>query len=80
MSSLKCPHCGADVPMSEAWARAAVSALMQAPAVPAIANQARCMACHQAFTEPAGSQRIGWRALWPAAALVFLLLAVAILG
>lgn len=79
MATLKCPNCGAAVATSDGWARAAMSTLAQSPAVPGMANQVRCTGCQQVFAEPAGSGGFGWGALWPAAALLVVLLAVAAL-
>jgi predicted RNA-binding Zn-ribbon protein involved in translation (DUF1610 family) len=45
MASLVCPHCGAAIPTKRSWAEAAVSTLVQAPAVPDMATQVRCTSC-----------------------------------
>lgn len=45
MASLHCPHCGASMPKQRSWAEAAVSTLIDAPAVPDMATQVRCAAC-----------------------------------
>ena len=77
MAKLQCPNCGTSVPSPESWAKAALSTLMLSPAVPHMATQVRCQECQHLFTQFDGSQRAGWRALWPAALLIAVLLAAA---
>lgn len=45
MATLRCPHCDNPIPSERTWAQAAVSSLMQAPAVPDMATQVRCAKC-----------------------------------
>lgn len=45
MAALHCPHCGASMPGGRSWSQAALSTLMQAPAVPDMSTQVRCTAC-----------------------------------
>lgn len=78
MATLECPHCAAAVTTGEGWARVAIATLAQSPAVPGMANQVRCPHCRQMFTDPAAGQPPGWRSLWPATALVALLLLIAV--
>lgn len=51
MATLKCPKCGSDVPAGGGWARAAVSLLVAAPAVPDMASQVRCPQCGHRFAD-----------------------------
>jgi ribosomal protein S27E len=79
VAMLQCPNCGASVSSPESWAKAAVSLLMPAPAVPHMATQVRCQQCQHLFTQFDGNQRTSWRALWPALFLIAVLLAVVVL-
>jgi NMD protein affecting ribosome stability and mRNA decay len=49
--SRACPKCGTQVPTSEGWAKAAVSLLIPAPAVPDMATQLRCPHCRYVFAD-----------------------------
>ena len=51
MAELTCPKCGNRFSTSEGWAKAAMSVLSQAPAVPDMATQVRCPQCHHVFAE-----------------------------
>jgi len=51
MAKQTCPKCGTEFPMSEGWARAAVSVLIPAPAVPDMASQVRCPHCQHLFAD-----------------------------
>ena len=79
MAKLECPNCGAAVPNPDGWAKAALSTLMPAPAIPHMATQVRCQECRHLFTQIDAGQRSGWRGLWPAAVLIAALLAAAVL-
>jgi|OpeIllAssembly_1097287.scaffolds.fasta_scaffold323515_2 ribosomal protein S27E len=79
MAKLQCPNCGASVPNPEGWAKAVLSTLMVSPAIPHMATQVRCQQCQHVFDQFDDSQRIGWRALWPAVFLIAVLLAIAVL-
>jgi len=79
MAKLQCPKCGASVPNPDGWAKAALSTLMQSPAIPHMATRIRCQACRHLFTQFDAVQRTGWRAFWPAALLIAALLALAVL-
>jgi len=79
MAKLQCPNCGAAVPNPDSWAKAALSTLMPAPAIPHMATQVRCQECRHVFTRFDSSQRTGWRALWPAVVLIAALMAAAVL-
>lgn len=79
MAKLQCPRCGASVSSPEGWAKSALSTLMPAPSVPGMATQLRCPQCQTVFTQGQGGQAGSWRALLPAALLVAVLLAVALL-
>ena len=49
MTKQTCPRCGTEFSSSTGWANAAVSTLIQAPAVPDMATQVRCPACQHLF-------------------------------
>lgn len=76
MSRLQCPNCGAFVDSSEGWAKAALSTLMPAPAVPDMATQLRCPGCHAVFAQPHGGPPSLWVGLRPALVLLAVLLLI----
>ena len=51
MADLECPECGTRFPTDKDWAKSAVSTLIAAPAVPAMATSVRCPRCQHVFTE-----------------------------
>ena len=51
MAALQCPRCDLKFPARDGWAKAAVSVLMAAPAVPDMATQVRCPRCGYLFAE-----------------------------
>jgi uncharacterized C2H2 Zn-finger protein len=51
MEEQTCPKCGTKFPTSEGWAKAVVSLLIPAPAVPDMATQVRCPHCHHLFAD-----------------------------
>ncbi len=51
MAEQICPKCGALFSTSGGWAKAAMSVLSQAPAVPDFATQVRCPHCNHMFPE-----------------------------
>ena len=51
MTTLKCPKCDHHFCVGDGWAKAAVSTLIAAPAIPDMATQARCPKCHYLFAE-----------------------------
>jgi ribosomal protein S27E len=51
MAEQTCPKCGSKIPTSEGWAKATVSLLIPAPAVPDMATQVRCPHCQHLFAE-----------------------------
>lgn len=78
MARLKCPECGTLIESREGWAKAALSTLMVAPAVADMATQIRCPRCQALFTQAEGGTPGELRMLWPAAALLAVLLAIAV--
>jgi uncharacterized C2H2 Zn-finger protein len=51
MATQECPKCGALFEDHDAWAAAALSTLMVAPAVDDMATQVRCPKCRYLFVE-----------------------------
>src|SRR5207249_6541336 len=51
MAEQTCPKCGTQFLTSDGWAKAAVSLLVPAPAVPDMATQVRCPHCHHLFAD-----------------------------
>lgn len=51
MAERTCPKCGTQFGTSDGWAKAAVSLLVPAPAVPDMATQVRCPHCHYLFAD-----------------------------
>ena len=51
MAEQTCPKCGTKFPTSEGWAKATVSLLIPAPAVPDMATQVRCPHCQHLFAD-----------------------------
>jgi transcriptional regulator NrdR family protein len=51
MAEQTCPKCGTRFSTGEGWAKAAMSVLSQAPAVPDMATQVRCPHCQHVFAE-----------------------------
>jgi hypothetical protein len=51
MAEQTCPKCGNQFGTSDGWAKAAVSLLIPAPAVPDMATQQRCPHCHHLFAD-----------------------------
>lgn len=51
MGKQTCPKCGNQFPTDAGWAKAAVSLLIPAPAVPDMATQVRCPQCHYLFAD-----------------------------
>ena len=51
MANQECPKCGAHFPVTDNWAKGAVSLLIAAPAVPDMATQVRCPNCNYVFAE-----------------------------
>lgn len=78
MARLKCPECGTLIESPDGWARAAVSTLAIAPAVAEMATQVRCRKCQTLFSQTGGGKPGEMRMLWPAAALLAVLLAIAV--
>ena len=50
MAKLTCPKCG-NLCTDDGWAKAAMTVLSQAPAVPDMATQVRCPQCQHIFAE-----------------------------
>ena len=76
MAALRCPKCEALFPADKGWAKAAVSTLMIAPAIPDMATQVRCPQCGYVFAE--GEMRYvgGSRPVGTLVGLALLLVAV----
>lgn len=51
MAKQICTNCGTQFSIGEGWAKAAVSLLIPAPAVPDLATQVRCPHCQHVFAE-----------------------------
>ena len=51
MAEQTCPKCGTRFPVSDGWAKSAVSLLIPAPAVPDMATQVRCPHCDHLFAD-----------------------------
>jgi len=51
MATSKCPRCEAVFRVGDGWAKAALSTLMPAPAVPDMATQVRCPRCGLLFAD-----------------------------
>ena len=51
MANQQCPKCGTHFPVTDGWARGAVSLLIAAPAVPDMATQVRCPNCNYLFAD-----------------------------
>ena len=51
MAEQTCPKCGTQFSTSDGWAKAAVSLLIPAPAVPDMATQVRCPHCQHLFAD-----------------------------
>ncbi len=51
MATLNCPKCEAKFSTGDGWAKAAVSTLIAAPAVPDMATQVRCPECGHLFAD-----------------------------
>ena len=79
MTKLQCPACSAMIESPEGWQKSAVSTLVHAPVVPGMATQLRCDKCDTVFNHREGMASPGLKALWPAAALLAGLLAMALL-
>jgi uncharacterized C2H2 Zn-finger protein len=62
MATLKCPKCDSKFSAGDGWAKAAVSTLIAAPAIPDMATQVRCPECRYLFAE--GDIRY-LRSSWP---------------
>jgi len=51
MANQECPKCGKHFPVTDGWARDAVSLLIAAPAVRDMATQVRCPNCNYPFAD-----------------------------
>ena len=51
MAKMRCPKCDSEVPAEDGWAKAALSSMIPAPAVPDMATQVRCPGCHAVFAQ-----------------------------
>ena len=65
MVKMLCPRCGSEVPTEDGWAKAELSTMIPAPAIPDMASQVRCPSCKTVFAQSdviyAGASAVPYR-------------------